>query len=521
MAWDGSAVARRQGLVDCGIEVTPINALLASHQVRIDQLIDCIAPETPELHSALVRTLYNFTSWVHQLPASESHHHSYVGGLLTHSLEVALWSAQSARERLGDLRHPGWERRRRERTFVLAVALSGLLHDLGKPVADLMIIDSRGLLTWNPYRGSLMAWAESHDLTHYHLQWLRGRGARHRGFSLLILRDVVEPELFDRIRDVGPELEASLLRGLTQEGEDEDPAFRWVMRADQESTVRSLRDPRRETGFGGPSAERILIHAMRQLIHQAIWIPNIPGSPLWFLEERLYLSWPRAASDIQDLIDQDRLSGIPLDPELLMGFMQERGFLAPLQTQDEFPCPLQTIHPEGLDVPLRMLELRSPALLFDGVLPESRRRVQEGLLVPTSMEPGKVSFETQEAVSVPSPLEDPPPGEPLSDDAMALEPSLKAQLQRASDRYEWQVRDHHLFIPHPEAARALGMEPIALIEAFETEAWLEPGGAGNLRKVRVIEGRRGLLLNRRVSTELLKTMKVPKRKSRRKAEVPD
>jgi hypothetical protein len=95
---------------------------------------------------------------------------------------------------------------------------------------------------------------------------------------------------------------------------------------------------------------------------------------------------------------------------------------------------------------------------------------------------------------------------------------LKLNLQQASDRYEWQIRDHHLFIPHPEAARALGMEPMALIEAFESEAWLEPGGAGNLRKVRVLDGRRGLLLNRTVSTELLKAMKVPRRKSRRKIE---
>jgi hypothetical protein len=509
---------RRQGVIGDGIAVTPITALLAAHQDSIDRLIDCIAPETPELESALLRTLSNFMAWVHQLPASETHHHSYCGGLLDHSLEVALWASQSARGRLGDPGQSGWERRRSERTFVLAVALSGLLHDLGKPVADLMIIDPEGRLTWNPYRGSLFAWAETHALSHYHIQWLRGRGARHRGFSLLILRHVVEPELFDRIREVGPELEASLLRALTQEGGDEDPASLLVLRADQESTVRSLKDPRRETDYGGPSPERILIHAMRHLIHQAVWLPNVPGSPLWYLEHQLYLSWPRAAGDIQDLIHQDRLSGIPLDPELLMSFMLDRGLLAPLQTLDDIPTPLQTLRPEGLDVPLRMLQLRSPHLLFDGVLPASGKIMRDEMPCPgdpcsvDDLSPAATPRSAQGPLEILKPIESPSP------EKMPSGSSLKADLQQASDRYDWQIRDHHLFIPHPEAARALGVEPMALIEALEAEDWLEPGGGGYLRKVRVLEGRRGLLLTRTVSMELLKAMKVPKRKSRRHVE---
>ena len=63
------------------------------------------------------------------------------------------------------------------------------------------------------------------------------------------------------------------------------------------------------------------------------------------------------------------------------------------------------------------------------------------------------------------------------------------------------------------------MDPLTLIESLDQSEWLEPGGAGHLRKVRVVEGRRGLLLTRVVSDELLKAMKVPQRKSRRRLEV--
>lgn len=501
------------------IELTSITELLAGHQTTIQRLIDCIAPETKALEEALWLTLTRFTAWVHQLPASETHHHSYLGGLLEHSLEVALWSAESARGRLGDLKRPGWERRRQERTFVLAVALSGLLHDLGKPVSDLLILDPKGQRSWNPYRSSLMEWAESHQLGHYHLQWLRGRGARHRGFSLLMLRNVVEPTLFDRLREVGPELEASLLGALTQEGGEDDPAFRLVSRADQESALRSLRDPRRQTDFGGPSPENILIHAMRHLVQTGVWTPNLPGNALWMLEGQLYVSWPRGAGDLQALIDQDRFSGIPLEPDLLMAFMQDRGLLFPLETTADMPSPIRSFQPSTLDVPLRFLKLRSPRLLFEGVLPESIRIVREAR-DPDASDPDETA-QKPDRKTAPAPGNPSPPDAAfgtLDEETSPSLPSLKIQLQNASDAYEWQIRDHHLFIPHPETAKALAIEPIALIEALDALDWLEPGGAGNLRKVRVIEGRRGLLLTRPVSSELLKAMKVPQKKSRRRAE---
>lgn len=503
------------------IELTPIDVLLKIHEDMIERLFDCIAPETPELQQALTQTVHHFVAWVHQLPASEVHHHSYLGGLLTHSLEVALWSAESARGRLGSLSLPGWERRRQERTFILAVALAGLLHDLGKPVADLLIHDPVGRIAWNPYRGSLIDWAQSHGLTHYHLQWIRGRGSRHRGFSVLFLRSIVAPELFDRIREVGPELESSLLRVLSQEGGEDDPASRLVVRADQESTVRSLRDPRRQTDFGGPAPERILIHAIRHLVFKGIWVPNCPGHPLWILNGEAYLVWPRAAHDLQMTLEQDRLSGIPIEADLLLAFMQDRGLLAPMMLENEIPTPLQTIHPEGLDVALRMLQLRSPRLIFDGVMPESRRILNQAPQDEIRRDPEALEEKSQSESIPPSSAPNAPPKPTALSQPMevgTIRSTLKDDLLEASDRYEWKLKDHHLFIPHPEASRVLGIEPIALIEALEALDCLVPGGAGNLRKVRVIDGRRGLLLNKTVSEALVAGMKVPKKKSRRAVE---
>ena len=52
---------------------------------------------TPEQYERFyLGALRRFASYAHLLPASQSHHHRGAGGLLRHSMEVALWSLQGA-----------------------------------------------------------------------------------------------------------------------------------------------------------------------------------------------------------------------------------------------------------------------------------------------------------------------------------------------------------------------------------------------------------------------------------------
>ena len=498
------------------LPLTPLESLITRHGARLDRLIDAIGSRNPLIDQAIRMTVMQVAAWMHLLPASESNHHAYPGGLLEHSLDVALGAALSARSRLGDLALPGWERRRREEAFTLAAALAGLCHDLGKPASDLIVSHPHAPTSWNPYRESLIAWGERHGLQEYHLTWLRGRGDRHRGFSLLLLRQSIDPLLLDEIRAVGPALEASLINTLSKPDAEEDSLSRCVLKADTESATRSLKDPRRQLlGMGAFGPEAILLHAIRHLIQSGQWEVNGPGSPLWIMEQQVHLIWPGAIEDIQQVLMTDRLAFLPFEPDLLAAFMNDRGLIAHPDPEGPSDAPCFRIHPLGLRAPIRVLRLKSPRLIFDGEVPVS---IPGEVLWPRPLE-------TVESTPNADPDRSSLVAESLpvtelhktSSSHEAEDPSLMLmnRLRHASDQLDWQVREQRLFLPHPSTAKVLGHEPLPFIAILEELGWLETATRGALRKVCVIDGRRGILLTPDRSATLLPGMKVPVRKSKR------
>lgn len=497
------------------LPLVDIDTLLSPHGARIDRLIKGLGVRCPEIDHALMRTIRKISGWIHLLPASEAHHHAYPGGLLEHSLDVAIGSSQAAQARLGDLTLPGWERRRQEDAFTLAAALSGLCHDLGKPLSDLIISHPEHPSVWNPYRESLIDWGMRHALSEYAITWVKGRSDRHRGFALVLLREIIDPELMDRIRNTGQDLEASLVNALTDGESGSDALSQCILDADADSARRSLKDPRRHMlGMGAFGSEVQIIHAVRQLLKTGVWKPNVPGHRLWIMEDAVHLAWPEAIEDIKTILAQDRLGYIPFDPDLLLTFMHDRGLVLPLSDDDPDSPLLFRIHPECLGGSIRVIRIHHPRLLFEGGLPPS---VPGTIIAPLTLK----LAERQDSVSEdPSPVDSPEIGreeanrEPFeSEDPSA---SMAMGILSLSDQIDWQVRDQRLFLPYPATAQALGRDPLEFVSELDALGWLDPSIRGALRKVTVIDSRRGILLTPERSATLLPQMKVPLRRSRRR-----
>ena len=73
-----------------GLVALSAKELLAPYNLLLEQIQQHVA--VPETHwqAVYIQFIDNFVRQVQLLPASESHHHSSAGGLLTHSLEVGL-----------------------------------------------------------------------------------------------------------------------------------------------------------------------------------------------------------------------------------------------------------------------------------------------------------------------------------------------------------------------------------------------------------------------------------------------
>jgi len=123
-------------------------ALLAApqRQVLLRKLDTLVSVSAAHYEALYLAAIERFAKLVQQLPASEAHHHAGEGGLLDHSLEVAVIALQLRR---GYLLPPGAlpeDQARLQDLWTYAVFTAALVHDLGKAVVDqrVHLFDDRG-----------------------------------------------------------------------------------------------------------------------------------------------------------------------------------------------------------------------------------------------------------------------------------------------------------------------------------------------------------------------------------------
>src|SRR5690606_37793335 len=91
---------------------------------------------------------------VQQLPASESHHHAYPGGLLDHSLEIVAYALKLRQSRLLPAGTTPEEQAEQSEAWTTAIAYAALLHDIGKLAVDLHV-ELRDGSVWHPWHGPM------------------------------------------------------------------------------------------------------------------------------------------------------------------------------------------------------------------------------------------------------------------------------------------------------------------------------------------------------------------------------
>jgi integrating conjugative element relaxase (TIGR03760 family) len=276
------------------------------------------------------QTMGRFMDFVQLLPASESHHHAQPGGLLLHALETANIALHLRRAQVLPPGVAPEDIQRREHRWTFGVFLAALIHDVGKPLADLHIViaKQRGEGTWSPLAGTM---AEC-GATRYRVMFGSSRAphggapgvgnyAAHQRMGIFLLQRLVPQSTLAWLSE-----DAELLSQLTAflSGEDKSNAVAWIVtQADRESVrLNLLTGPR--TRFASaravPLIER-LMEALRRMLAEGGCLPlNRPGAAgfvadgqVWFVSKRLadevraYLAAHESAAGIPGPEKNDRL----------------------------------------------------------------------------------------------------------------------------------------------------------------------------------------------------------------------
>lgn len=196
----------------------------------------------------VLKPLIEYIRWIHLLPASENHHHNGIGGLLSHSLEVAMISLKNANH--SELRPIGYQDEEvvRRKVYLYAAFICGLVHDAGKVYdLDIVSLNLSETLTWAPSSQSLLDWARENNVVEYEIHWRKRIHNQHNIWSSVFLERILDPvcmSFLDRVKK--ERVYAKMVTALNVYNDGNDFLSKCVRTSDYYSTgtdLNVLRDP--------------------------------------------------------------------------------------------------------------------------------------------------------------------------------------------------------------------------------------------------------------------------------------
>lgn len=440
-----------------GIPPISPKEMMENHKDTIRRIIEQAITDEKITAKFYLPTIERFASFVHLLPASQTHHHHDVGGLFRHSIEVGHRALQLAdRVLVGGTRTPR-QRRDLQPKWQYAVFAAALCHDCGKPLNDMTVSNTERTITWKPLTEDLYAWAIRNNIKGYHIDWQEGRGRQHTSLAILLLERIVTREALEWLELSGMELVTWLTESLNYNPSPTNLIHDLVVKADQFSVERNLKSIGsalvENDNFNAPT-ERYVIQIMKSLIKEGMWRINEPGARVWKIDEHVYVVWPLGGDEIGNHARLDNVPMVPRTADGLLEFMVERE-IAIIRDGESY---LWEIAPECITEKLPDKKLLAIRLRSDSLISTLPLQAVPGILLngPKSMKkPRETGYERSVAPDAPSAKDDrnlPLPLEAIETAPIDQDASPHAQVpQRAPADDEQTARvDRHADTAIPE-----------------------------------------------------------------------
>ncbi|MGB5254959.1 MAG: MobH family relaxase [Sedimenticolaceae bacterium] len=320
--------------------VEPATHLLAPFH-RLIQSIRAVVG-LPENHwqGIYLPVLRNYAELSQQLPASEAHHHAETGGLLRHGLETMLEALILRRSQLLPPGAPAEEIAKQQDLWTYAIATSALLHDVGKPITDIVVtyvLPTNGKpQRWQPLTSSLPAGA------HYRFRFnAQRRYHRHALIPPLMAHRILpqagldwlasEPALFDAwLATISGDDNAGTLAAIAQEADGISVA------RDLSGGVRT----RLPAARAKPLSERLLT-GLRHMVKEGEVSLNRPGASGFVADGSLWLVSKRVLDHLREHLTKEGQTGIPSRNDRLMDELQQWHVIQPNGDKAVWYCNIQ------------------------------------------------------------------------------------------------------------------------------------------------------------------------------------
>lgn len=296
--------------------------------------------------------LQRYAQWVQQLPASESHHHAYRGGMLDHGLELVAYSLKLRQSYLLPTNAAPEDQAAQSDAWSAGIAYGALLHDIGKIAVDLRIERQDGSL-WHPWHGPL-------DQP-YRFRYSKGRDYRLHGAAAgLLYTHILDRDLLDWLSTF-PALWGHLLHLLAGQYEHAGVLGELVIQADRASTAQNLGgNPDKALQAPRHTLQHHLIRGLRHLVQHELKL-NQPGAAGWLTQDALWLVSKAVTDKLRAHLLSQAIDGIPSSNTALFDELQSHGLVEP--TPEGKAIWIATVDQENWQQTFTFLRVQ-PALIW-------------------------------------------------------------------------------------------------------------------------------------------------------------
>lgn len=293
--------------------------LAVPNRQQLMQLIWQYTAVTKESFQTLyIDPIERYTALVQQFPASESHHHSYLGGLLDHGLELITHALKMRRSYLLPPGAPPEDQAVQGDAWTAAIAYAGLLHDIGKIAVDIEVQLKDGSL-WHPWLGQINQ--------PYRFKYIKGRDYQlHDAATGLLYNQILSPVILNWLCQY-PELWGCLLNLLAGRYENTGLLGEIVNKADKVSTANNIgANPEKAMQAPSQSLQKKLLTGLKQLIKNDFKLNTTPGDA-WLTQEALWVMSNTTANKLRSSLLSQGFEGIPANNSTLFDELQSYGII--------------------------------------------------------------------------------------------------------------------------------------------------------------------------------------------------